>query len=126
MKNSVFNILIATNDSSTVDTLLPVFSKKCFHSNTSRRASELLRTILDVEYDLLLLGLDISEISGQEILPIIRKMRPHLPVIVIFNDENFHEGSEISQYGVLCRFVKPLTNSDIDNILQVISKIRKN
>lgn len=126
MKDIGFNILIATNDSITVDTLLRVFSKNCYHSNTSRRASELLRTILDVEYDLLLLGLDIAEISGQEILPIIRKMRPHLPVIVILNDETFRDGSEISQYGVLCRFVKPLTNSDIDNILEVINKIRKN
>ena len=122
MSFSGYNVLIATNDIGVGDFILPYFSKYGYQSTILNRAAEIILTIMDVDYDLIVLDLDLADLSGAEIIPILKKLRPNVPIIILSNGENFKQGGEIVQNGVVCRLQKPLTAIDIESIVKVVEK----
>lgn len=78
---------------------------------TVSRSGELLRALLDRDYDLVVIDLALGGISGLETLPILKRLRPKTPVIVLSEDNSAEVRAEAFESGALHYFVLPINPS---------------
>lgn len=55
---------------------------------TVSRSGELLKAVLEVDYDLVVIDLALGGMNGMETLPILKRLRPKMPVIVLSEDDS--------------------------------------
>ena len=106
-------VLIASDDARVTESIADAIDEEQFFPIYSNRASEVLLKILDFNLDLLILDIDLSGMSGLEIIPIIKKIRPNVPVIVVSSDNSFETGKKVAKFGVWLFLLKPI---DIDKL----------
>ena len=75
---------------------------------TVSRSGELLKAVLDEDYDLVVVTLDLGGMSGLETLPILKRLRPKTPVIVLSEDNPVEVRGEALEGGALHYFVLPI------------------
>ena len=90
-----------------------------------RRGTDVLLEILDQNVDLLVLDMELAGIMGMEILPIIRKMRPRLPVILITEDYTHQVRKMVAEQGVTFQAFKPSTLAEATTICLATEDIIK-
>jgi len=81
-----------------------------------QRGVKILIEILDHDVDLLILDLDLTGILGIEILPVIRRLRPRLPIILITEDVNTRIRKIAAELGVHYQAYKPISGIETDAI----------
>lgn len=86
-----------------------------------RKAGEVLLRILEDKVDLLIVDLDLSGIHGIDLVPIVRRSRPRLPIVVISRDFNYQVRQMVAQEGVTYQIFKPV---DMREVSEVISTAR--
>ncbi len=82
-----------------------------------RRAGEVLLRILEDKVDLLILDLDLSGISGIDLVPIVRRSRPRLPIVVISRDFNYQVRQMVAQEGVTYQIFKPVDMREVGELI---------
>ncbi len=116
-------ILIATFDQRTrqllTDQLSDHMNRLCFVT----RGSHVLTEILEQEVDILLLDVDMQGIIDIEILPIIRKLRPRLPVILITQDFTAQIRKVAAEQGLTFQTNKPGSTIEMKAIVSATEKI---
>ncbi len=110
-------ILIASEDDSVTDCIIEKLDEQRFHSIYLNRANEVLLKVLEVKLDLVILDIDLSGMSGLELLPIIKKVRPKLPLIVISSDNSFETGQKVAKFGIGLYMLKPVEIERLENYL---------
>ncbi len=116
-------ILIATFDQSTrqllTDQLGEHNTRLCF----VKSGAHVLMEILEKDVDILLLDVDMQGIIGIEILPIIRKLRPRLPVILITDDFTAQIRKIAAEQGLTFQAHKPGSTVEMEAIVSATEKI---
>ncbi|MFQ5754217.1 MAG: response regulator [bacterium] len=118
-------VLIASNDFEVTECAANTIDEERFHLIYSDQASQVLLTLLDTEIDLLIFDLDLSGMTGLELIPIIRKVRPNLPLIVISNDNSFETGREVAKHGVWLFLLKPIDQNKLESFLNYVQMQNK-
>lgn len=116
------SILLATNDvdlQSCVSSLLPLNEYQIL---TLENSKEVLLAIMDKKIDLIILDADIKGIESLDVLEIIRKCRPKIPVIAITSDNSFRTGLKIAKQGVLYYMLKPAAKEEVNQVLESVSE----
>ena len=113
-------ILFATNDRNLRSHLIPIMEEKGFLTTVLNQGRDVVLTVLDREIDLLILDLDLDGMSGLEIIPIIRKTRPRIPIIVISGDNSLETGGKILHYGIFYYLLKPINVDEISEVLDYV------
>lgn len=122
MLKQQWNVLLASNDAEVVDSLLPVFRTLDLNGIVVNRGGEVLLTLLDVDFQLIVLDTDLDGISGTEVFPIIRRIRPRIPVIITSSNLTLDQGKELAENGVLYRLSKPI---NLDEAREIVKAFRK-
>lgn len=103
-----FNILIVDDEEEiciSLSRLLELQGYKCRYCTSSTEVQEEIRLN---STDLILMDIRMPEISGIDLLKIIRKSHPSLPIAIISGHASIDEAVEAMRYGVLDVFTKPL------------------
>lgn len=113
-------ILIASDDKTTTECILNIIDKEQFNAICLRKASEVLLSILDVDLDLLIIDTELSGISGIEAMPIIKKLRPNVPIIIVSSDNSFEVGQQIAELGIWSNLNKPIETDKLECFLSYV------
>ena len=93
--NSVVRILIIEDDKEMRSLLEDVLGEEGFKTESVSNGSDGLRKLAKESFDLVLTDIRMPGLTGLDILPVIRSLRPEAPVIVItaFGNEEIHRRS---------------------------------
>jgi two-component system nitrogen regulation response regulator GlnG len=111
-------IVVATIDRQIEETFSKDMTNGRFHIRFLRKGSDILLTILEEDIDLLIVDLEVAGIEGIDLIPIIRKSRPRLPLIVISKDFNYQIRQMVAQEGVTYQIFKPLSAKELSEVVQ--------
>jgi DNA-binding NtrC family response regulator len=112
--------LIATNDVELKSKLLMLLEQKRWQTMSSSRGSEAILTVLEKDIQLIILDIELEGMSGVEIIPILKKSRPKIPIIVVSGDESVKTGSEVLQHGIFYYLFKPLNLTEVNDLLAFV------
>lgn len=113
-------ILVATSDLDVKNNLRSIVEEKGCFTMVLNRGSEVVLAVLEENIDLIILDLDLEGMSGLEVIPIIKKSRPKIPIIVISGDNSIETGSRVLQYGIFYYLHKPINVKEIKEVLEFV------
>ena len=93
--NSVVRILIIEDDEEMRSLLEDVLGEEGFKTESVSNGSDGLRKVTKESFDLILTDIRMPGLTGLDILPVIKRLQPEAPVIVItaFGNEEIHRRS---------------------------------
>ncbi|HOC24226.1 MAG TPA: response regulator [bacterium] len=115
-------IVVATSDRNLEETLRAQLATE-YRVEVVRRGADAILRMLEQEIDLLLVDIDMSGQVGTEILPVIRRLRPRLPVILISDDFTYRIRKTAAEQGVTFQSIKPRSSDEALEIAAVMEKI---
>ncbi len=101
------SILLATCDRQLEIDLITYFQQDAFTIQTIRRGHKVVLEILENDYDFLIVDHFLEGLSGEELIQIVRRSRPQIPIIYITEKEDFEKSKHIMEEGILLRLFKP-------------------
>lgn len=110
------SIVIGTFDAQLFEHLRGKLAQADVHIRLVQRGEKILLEILDNDIDLLILDLDLAGAMGIDMLPVIRRLRPRLPMILITEDMNARIRKTAAEVGLIYQAFKPMTNAETDAI----------
>lgn len=116
-------VVVATIDQKIEDIFSKEFGENRIDIKFLRKASDVLLLILEEDIDLLIVDLELSGISGIDLIPIIRKSRPRLPLIVISNDFTYQVRKMVAQEGVTYQIFKPVNTRELTEVIETTQNI---
>ena len=116
-------VVVATIDRNIEDLFFDGLGDDTLEVTFLRKASDVLLTILEEDLDLLIVDLELSGISGIDLIPIIRKSRPRLPLIVISNDFTYQVRKMVAQEKVTYQIFKPVNTGELTEVLKTTQSI---
>ena len=112
-------ILIADDDSAIRLVLEKKFNRSGFTTKSTSKGKTLLSWIQSGEGDLIITDVIMEDSNGLDLLPLIQKARPDLPVLVMSGLNTIKTAIDASTRGAYEYFPKPF---DLDKILDVVVK----
>ena len=85
---------------------------------TTSKSSELIQWILEEDIDLIVVDFELIGMDGVESLPILKQIRPQVPIIMISSGLSWEASRGIAEAGVFYHFNKPI---DPQDMLQVVT-----
>lgn len=117
------SILIASFDQRVYENLSTSLQDLGYPIRFAQRGAQVLSEILDGKIELLILDVELAGIMGIELLPVIKKLRPRLPVILITDDINRRIRQAAAEQGVIYQAYKPITLQETSSITKVTEKV---
>jgi len=108
MDKGTRTILIADVDEKSSSSLAKLFAESGYSVITSKVASEVVEKIQTTRIDVLVMNIKLEGMKGYEVVPIIRKIAPRLPIIMISDDASLEIAKKVHQVGVFYYALKPL------------------
>jgi DNA-binding NtrC family response regulator len=102
--DSVVRILIIEDDKEMRSLLEDVLGEEGFKTESAGNGSEGLRKLAEEPFDLILTDIRMPGLTGLDILPVIKRLKPEAPVIVITafgNEEIYRRSTEKGAAGYL-------------------------
>jgi len=115
-------LLFVDDEKDFVEVITKRLSKKGFDVTKAFSGPEALQAMRKADFDIVVLDLKMEEMDGLEVLKILGKMAPELPVIILTG-----HGSETSaREGVKCGAVEYLTKPcDFEELVGKIKQVLK-
>ncbi|MDZ7723093.1 MAG: response regulator [candidate division KSB1 bacterium] len=117
------SILIASYDPNIYDTVSRNLQELDYDIRFAQRGVKVLNEILDGNVELLILDVELAGMMGIELLPVIKKIRPRLSVILITDDLNRRIRQIAAEEGVVYQAQKPMTPQESNSITRVAEKV---
>lgn len=116
-------ILIASTDRNTTEAFRQRFESIHVLLHCVQRGVDVIREVLDYNCSLLVLDMEFSGVLGIEVLPIVRRLRPRLPVILLTEDYTHQIRQMAAELGITYHTAKPTNLGDREAILLATEKI---
>ena len=116
-------VVVGTIDFKIIQTLGRRFSTSDYDVCYIQRGVNLLIEILDNNVDLLILDLELAGVMGVEVLPVIRRLRPRLPIILISDDFTHRIRKIAAEQGITYQAYKPVSDNESDAIASAAQEI---
>jgi DNA-binding response OmpR family regulator len=116
-------IVIGTLDYAVVQALGRRFHRDKYDLRMCQRGVDVLIEILDHDVDLLILDVDVTGVMGMEIMSVIRRVRPRLPVILVTDDYTHQIRKLAAEQGITYQVFKPMSEFESDAIMQATETI---
>ena len=107
------NVLIATNDEPFGEYLYHQINGLGWTVSRTGMFSELLRKLKEEEADILLLDSSLEGIPSFDLLPLIKKSNPGLPVIALSDDSSLEMSKRVRLQGIFFLAMKPIDPAEI-------------
>jgi len=115
-------ILIADDDKFIRDYLGGALRRESYNIRVVESGSAATKMVLKKKFDVLILDIHMAGISGLETIPLIKKIRPDLPIIVITGNTSEEMERKVRTQGIFYYFIKPF---EIEEMKQVIKSALK-
>jgi len=124
-----YKVLIADDDKFIREQLTKVVTQFGYIARTVADSESVLKLVQEEDFDVLITDIYMENMSGQEMIPIVKKMKPLLPVIAMTGDETMDLEREVRSLGVFAYFLKPIEidimMKTLKAALSVVEKNRK-
>jgi two-component system nitrogen regulation response regulator GlnG len=120
--NGKKNVVIGTMDFAVIQALGRRFTSTQYDVRFIQKGVDIITEILDHDIDMLILDLELAGIMGAELLPVVRKLRPRLPIILITDDYTGRIRQLAAEQGITFQAFKPMSDSNTDAILTATEK----
>jgi len=110
-------VILASPDAIVVQTVRPLLEELGYSCITLDKGSRVVLEMLARSVQLIILDLDLDGMSGLEVIPIIKELRPRLPLVVLSEDNSFETGKEVAKFGVWYFMTKPVDASIMYNLI---------
>jgi NADH:ubiquinone oxidoreductase subunit E len=107
------NVLIATNDEPLGEYLYHQINGLGWTVSRTGTFSELLRKLKEEEADILVLDGSLEGIPSFDLLPLIKKSNPGLPVIALSDDSSLEMSKRVRLQGIFFLAMKPIDPAEI-------------
>jgi DNA-binding NtrC family response regulator len=116
-------IVVATIDAGIENALTAKLDDTQFQLLFIRKGTQVVLELLEREVDLLILDVDIQGIIAIDLIPLIRKLRPRLPVILISEDYTLRIHKLAAEQGITYQSLKPQSAVNAGEIVYATEKI---
>lgn len=112
------SILVVDDDQFMRKLLREELIKEGYDIQTVEAGSVAIKKIMAQNFDVLILDIHMAGITGQETISVVKKIRSHLPIIVITGDESSEMERKIRAQGVFYYFVKPFNMKKMKEVIK--------
>jgi len=116
-------IVLATSDRGVEDSLRKKFSELHYELFTVSRGLEAVTEMLDHDVDLMIVDLDMTGNVGVDVIPVIRRLRPRMPVVMLADDVTFQIRKVAAEQGVTFQTSRPRDHRETHDIVEATEKI---
>jgi FixJ family two-component response regulator len=110
-------VLIGSHDQAVVALFDELGEEIGYESEVTESASDLLLQLLDKDYAMAILDLDLPCGGGAKMVAVIRRVRPKVPVVVLSSDPSVEVGSQVVQEGVAYYCLKPVAKEPLKEVV---------
>ena len=113
-------VIVVTDDTEVIKVVSKVLTKKnyCLFITSSKIHS--IFNILDDEIAFFIFDYDLSSNSNTQLISIIKRIRPKLPIIVILADNSINKINLFAESGVFYRAIKPLDENEMEQVVDAV------
>lgn len=113
-------ILVVDDEKETLDLISEYLCEKGYDLTTSINAEQAVDMVQKSEYQFAIVDLHLPGMTGSELLKVIKKMRPHIQVIVITGYGTIRDAVECMKLGASDFITKPIL---LDHLHMAINRI---
>jgi len=117
--------VIASENADLIDQISNIMVEYDYSLIVVKSAIESILKILEQEADLLMLDLDLSENTVMDLIDIIKKMRPRLPIVVLPDDFTIDTVRKLTKAGVFYCAMKPVQIEEIEKVLEAVMRFHQ-
>lgn len=115
----VYRILVVDNDADTREGLRRILSREGYEADLGMDGIDALEKAARLEYDLVLTDLFMPRLDGLGLLERLKKVKPHLPVLLITAFGDWDSYSQAIEMGAAAYLCKPF------RIKELLDEVRK-
>jgi two-component system, NtrC family, nitrogen regulation response regulator GlnG len=113
----VKSVVIATDDPEVINQISGLLMKFDCSIIIEKSTIKSIIKVLEMNIDYIILDAGIPDHSTFDLVNIIRKTRPKLPIVVISSDSSFETLKELAQTGIYYCAFKPLQHKEIEQVI---------
>ncbi len=118
-KEEIINVLLVDDEKGYVNVLTNRLSKRSILATKAFSGTEAIQVLRKKDFDVLVLDLKMEDMDGIEVLRIVKKMAPDLPVIILTGHGSQEAAREGISFGAFDYLTKPC------ELMELIEKIRQ-
>lgn len=122
MNGETVKILLVDDEAGFTDVLTKRMSKRGFEVVSADSGTEAIRILRKEDFDVVVLDLKMEDMDGIEVLQVIRKMVPELPVIMLTGHGSETAAKDGLRYGAYDYLLKPC---DLEELMAKIREAAK-
>jgi CheY-like chemotaxis protein len=111
------SVLVVDDDELIRSLLREVLTKEGYKVEIIESGVMAIKKVLKQTVDVLILDIYMGGMSGIEVIPIIKQVNPHLPIIAITGDTSPETERKVRAEGIFYYFLKPF---DLEEIKKVV------
>lgn len=118
-------ILIVDDESTICDSVKKILSRKGFSVENTLNATDAIEKIKNEKFDIVITDLMMPQISGMELLELVKKYYPEIDVLVITGYATIESAVQATKLGALDYIQKPFTPNELVERVQKAIELRK-
>ena len=111
-------ILVGDGNYSFLQCLEEMLFAKDYQIEVTESASELIQKLLRKKFEVLVLGTNIKNMDGLEVIPIAKQIDKNLPIIVVADCGSLETERKARMQNIFYYFVKPVNPDEMKAVLR--------
>ena len=125
MMEIVKSALLVTENEILIQQLNDIFLKNNYSLYIEKSKIKSILKLLQQEINLIMIYIDGSLNFNLELIDIIKRTRPRLPIIILSNDSTVETLRDFIQAGVFYYALKPIDDDEIYRLLETVGHVNK-
>lgn len=113
------NVLLVDDEQGYLNVLSNRLSRRAIHATKAFSGTEAIQILRKTDFDVVVLDLKMEDMDGIEVLKVIKRMIPDLPVIILTGHGSQTAAKEGIQYGAFDYLTKPCA------LMELMDKIKE-
>ncbi len=119
-------ILIACQEGGETESLNAFFQDRHYRVETAKTLGEMIRKVRDDSIHVLLLDDEIEGVRGWELVPLLKRIRKSIQVIVISSEESIAGVRRLRGTGIFYQAMKPVDLDELESaVVSALEKVRR-
>ena len=117
--------VIATEDSSVINKVSRVLQQHDCTVIIEKSTIKSILKILEKDIDFVILDIDFPQNSNMDLIDIIKKTRPKLPILILSKDNSLETLRTLAKLGIFYCILKPIQDPELEEIIQTLVRFRQ-
>lgn len=125
MSGATRSVVIASEDSVATNQISKLLLNRNYSPIIEKSALKCIIKALDQELFFLILDLDRAKSNFLDLIGIIKKTRPRLPIVTLSKDNSLQTLRSLTEAGVFYCILKPTDSSEIEKVLEAVVRLHE-